>query len=173
LLKFRKYLIQPEKEFWFGVSMGLDRRGRSLAIFIVLMIFGGLAAGMVAFSVALTLYPGLGVGQLTLNSSQVTGDIMSSTIVVTLNNSGSRVLVIDQVAVLGVNYTLSPEATGVPAISGNWGLVVGGVNSTSLGVGKTGTLYINSSGRITPTQVCPVSVVSLDGTALYFNVTKT
>jgi hypothetical protein len=153
--------------------MGLNRRGRSIAIFLVLMFVGGVAAGLVAFSVALTLYPGPGEGQLTLIASQVTGDIASSAIVATLNNSGSRALVIDRVAVLGVNYTLSPEAVGVPVVSGDWGLVVGGINSTSLGIGKTCTLYINSSGRIDPTHVCPVSVVTLDGTALYFNVTKT
>lgn len=153
--------------------MGLDRRGRSLAIFIVLMFFAGVAAGLVAFSLALTFYPGPGEGQLALGSAQVTGDITSSYIVATINNTGSRALVISQIAVLGVNYTLSQEALGVPAVSGWWGFVVNGVNSTSLGIGKVGTLYINSSGRIDPDMVCPVSIASQDGTSLYFNVTRT
>lgn len=152
--------------------MGQSKQGKSLAIFIALMFFGGVAAGMVAFSLALTLYPGPGVGELTLVSSQVVGDAISSSIVVTLNNTGSRVLVIDQVAVLGVNYTLDPAALGTPGISGWWGFVVDGTNSTSLGIGKAGTLYINSSGRIDPALISPVSVVSQDGTSLYFNVTK-
>jgi hypothetical protein len=153
--------------------MGRSDQGKSLAIFIVLMFFGGLAAGLVAFSVALTLYPGPRVGELTLVSSQVEGDTISSSIVATLNNTGSRVLVIDQVAALGVNYTLDPVALGTPGISGWWGFVVEGTNSTSLGIGEAGTLYINSSGRIDPALVCPVSVASQDGTSLNFNVTKT
>jgi len=152
--------------------MGRSKRGKSLAIFIVLMFFGGVAAGLVAFSVALTLYPGTGVGELTLVSSQVEGDTISSSIVATLNNTGSRALVIDHVAVLGVNYTIDSLSLDTPEASGWWGFVVNGTNSTSLGIGKTGTLYINSSGRIDPAVVCPVSVVSQDGTILYFNVTK-
>lgn len=153
--------------------MVLDRRGRTLAVFLVLMFFAGVAAGLVTFSLALTLYPGPGEGQLALVSAQVTGDMLGSTIVATINNTGTRAIVIDQVAVLGVNYTLSPESFGVPPVSGWWGLVVDGVNGTSLGIGKTGTLYINSSGRIDPAEISPVSVVSKDGTLLFFNVTKT
>lgn len=160
-------------EILFGVAMAVERRARSLAIFIVIMFFGGVAAGLVAFSLATTLYPGPGVGQLSLVSAQVSGDIMSSAIVATLNNTGSKTLVVDVVAVLGVNYTLSPEATGVPPMSGWWGFVVDGMNSTTLAVGKTGTLYINSSGRVDPAQPCLVSVVAKDGTSLQFNATAT
>lgn len=71
-----------------------DRRGRTLAVFLVLMFFAGVAAGLVAFSLALTFYPGPGEGQLALVSAQVTGDMLSSTIVATINNTGTRALVI-------------------------------------------------------------------------------
>ncbi len=152
--------------------MGRSSRGKSLAIFIVLMFFGGVAVGMVAFSVALTLYQGTGVGQLSLESSQVEGDSLSSSIVATLNNTGGKALVIERVAVLGANYTLDPGAAGTPGISGWWGFVVNGTNSTSLGIGKSGTLYINTSGRIDPALICPVGVFAQDGTLLYFNVTR-
>ena len=153
--------------------MGRSTRGKSLAIFIVLMFFGGVAVGMVAFSVALTLYQGTGVGQLSLESSQVEGDSLSSSIVATLNNTGGKALVIERVVVLGANYTLDPGAAGTPAISGWSGFVVNGTNSTSLRIGYSGTLYINTSGRIDPALVCPVGVFAQDGTLLYFNVTRT
>lgn len=152
--------------------MGRGKLGKSLAIFVVLMFFGGVAAGLVAFSLALTLYPGPGVGELALVSSQVTGDASSSSIVALLNNTGSRALVIDRVAALGVNYTLDPTASGVPGESGWWGFAVNGTNATSLGIGKVGTLFINSSGRVDPALVIPVTVIAKDGTMLYFNVTR-
>ena len=155
-----------------GITMGLDRQGKSLAIFIVAMFFIGLAGGLIAFALSYTFYPGPGVGLLTVNSSQVTGDALSSTIIANLTNAGNRTLVLSYVAVQGVNYTLSPETLGVPQISGYWGFVVNGVNGTSLDVGKTGILYINPSGRIDPAQVSLVSVVCQDGTSLAFNVTK-
>jgi len=152
--------------------MGSGRKGKSLAIFIVLMFFGGVAAGLVVFSVALTLYPGPGIGEMSLVSSQVEGNSTSSSIVVTLNNTGSRALVIAQVAVLGVNYTLDPTALATPAISGWWGSVVNGTNATGLAVGRIGVIYINSSGRIDPSLISPVSIIAADGTMLYFNVTE-
>jgi hypothetical protein len=159
-------------QIWFGVPMGRGKSGKSLAIFIVLMFFGGVAAGLVVFSLALTLYPGPGTGQMALVSSQVEGDAMISSVVATLNNTGSKALVIDRVAVLGVNYTFDAAAAGVPGISGWWGFAVNGTNSTSLGIGKEGVLYINTSGRIDPSAVSQVSIVAQDGTLLHFNVTK-
>ena len=152
--------------------MGCDRQGKTLAVFIVAMFVIGLAGGLIAFALALNFYPGPAVGLLTVNSSQVTGNAMSSSIVVNLTNAGNRTLVLSYVAVQGVNYTLNPGALGVPQISGCWAFVVEGVNGTSLGIGKTGTLYLNSSGRIDTTQVSLVSVVCLDGTSLAFNVTR-
>lgn len=171
--EFRKHLIQPEMESWVGVRMGRCRRGKSLAIFLVLMFFGGVAAGLVIFSVALTLYPGPGTGELSLVSFQVEGDTGASSIVAVLNNTGSKALVIERVAVLGVNYTLDPAAEGTPGISGWWGFVVNGTNSTSLPVGRVGTLYVNSSARIDPSLISMVEVVARDGTSLNFNVTVT
>lgn len=147
--------------------------GMSSAIITVILILAGIGAGMIAFTIVVSLGGGSnpnGNGEgLAVASAISSGNLTNSYVTIHLTDSGYLGFTITHVYINSQGWSYDNSSTSVPPTTGTWGMVVGGNPAKVVGAGQTAVIYANSSGVINPQIPYPLEIDLQDNSSIYVN----